>query len=754
MPPDQRPWPRSWLPAIGLPAIGLPAIGLLAIGLLGAPLAYAQAPDPHWPHVYEGPEGGITVYEPQVISWPDHATLTARAAVAVTQKGSDKPILGTVEVSLATHTDDATRIVTLSDPKLVSSRFASLDTQQAAAMEARLRQALPEMQTKAIPLDTVLLGLKQASAQQEVKLNNDPPVIFHSEKPASLLLFDGPPVLVPIPNSPLKLAVNANWNVVVDGADGAWYLLNDGAWYKAADHAGPYQPVATVPAAFSALPKQASFADIARNVPGRPKPADLTPVMFVSDKPAELIVTIGAPVFMAIAGTSLQRAANSNATLIRDADGTLYFLSAGRWFAAPGLDGPWHFATPDLPPDFALLPPGGPTAAAVVAVPGTAEAQQAVLRAQVPQQATIRREAVKFTAMYAGKPEFRPIGGTGVSYATNTAQAILEVGGKYYACQNAVWFVASSPTGPWVAADAVPPAIYSIPPSSPAFPVTAVKIYTVTPATITYGYTAGYMLGFVSAGALVYGTGYYYPPVVVPGPMPVYYPYPATYAGGVAYNPATGVWARGGTAYHASTGAWARGGAVYGPYGGAGAFTASNPATGAHAQGSAHWNSGYGTGYASFANPATGRSGSTTQNANPYGRWGSSVVSGPNQTVHTESGRNANGTAGGFRSSTGAQGAAVHGVGGNNAAAVRGAGGDVYAGVDGNVYRHDANGWQSWNNGGWQTVQRNTAQATHGNQYGQLNQDRAARLGGAQAGGAQVGGIQRGGGQRNGGRFR
>src|SRR5258708_23662413 len=77
-------------------------------------------------------------------------------------------------------------------------------------------------------------------------------------------------------------------------------------------------------------------------------------------------------------------------------------------------------------------------------------------------------------------------------------------------------------------------------------------------------------MGFVTAGLLVYGTGYYYPPYVVPGRVPAYFPYPYSYAGSVWYNPATGAWARGGT--------------VYGPYGGAAtAGTAYNPATGAWA---------------------------------------------------------------------------------------------------------------------------------------------------------------------------
>ena len=52
--------------------------------------------------------------------------------------------------------------------------------------------------------------------------------------------------------------------------------------------------------------------------------------------------------------------------------------------------------------------------------------------------------------------------------------------------------------------------IYTIPPSSPMYNVTYVKVYGATPTAVTYGYTAGYTMAFVSAGVVVYGTGYYY----------------------------------------------------------------------------------------------------------------------------------------------------------------------------------------------------------------------------------------------------
>ncbi len=782
---------------------------LLSFMMLGAPLPLAAqqgAPAHSWPHVMVVQGAQVTVYQPQAISWPDHKTLTARAAIAITRPGDAKPILGTIDVSLATETDVPNGTVSLSDPHLVASHFPSLDTAQAAKLDAEIKAGLPQMQTKSVPLDAVLLSLKETPQAAEVAVNNDPPTIFYSGKPASLVVFDGEPVLAPVGHTGLSFAVNTNWSVFVD--HGTWYLLNNEVWLGAPAASGPYHAVSKLPAAFSAIPNDANFADVRKHIPARPSKAQV-PTIFVSTKPAEIIVTAGAPQFAPIAGTSLQYVKNTDNDLFFDpAHGRFYYLVSGRWFSAPGLDGPWAFATGDLPPDFALIPPKSERGRVLASVPGTAEAQLAVLQAQVPRQATLKKASAKMKVVYSGPPLFKPIPGTTISYAVNTGFEVIEVGSKYYACYQGAWFVAPSPTGPWVLAASVPAVIYTIPPSSPLYPVTYVKVYAATPTTVTYGYTAGYTMGFVSAGVLVYGTGYYYPPVVVPGPVPIFYPYPYSYAGNVWYNSTTSGWARGGTVYgpyggaatggtyyNPSTGAWARGGAVYGPYGGAGAWSAYNPTTGAYAHGSAAWGTNGGTAYASAYNPRTGISASTTQNANPYQRWGSSTISGPNQTVNTASGSNARGSAGAFQSSTGAAGAGYHGVNGNSGGVVRGAGGNVYAGRDGNVYQHSSSGWSQWNNGTWQSVQppansanRQTAAtnsnfgATHSTSasdasgfrqaqngtsprmnsasYQQLEQDRQARTFGAQrqfAGRFQGGaGSGRGGfgGGFGGGRFR
>ncbi len=710
-----------------------------------------------WPHTMTGPDGSVTVYQPQAITWTDHTSLTARAAVEITPNGAKAPIVGTLDLVVATTVDPAANLVRLADPRLTGSHFPTLDTGAATRMEARIRAALPGIQLKSVPLATVLMSLQHTQDAQPVAVNNDPPAIFYSARPASLVVFDGEPVLAPVGSGGLSFAVNTNWPVFRDGA--TWYLLNGTTWLAAPAHGGPYAPVSRLPASFNTIPNEPSFADVRKALPAK-APQGPVPVIFVSTKPAEIIVTDGAPKFVPVTGTALQQVTNASSDLYFDpTKGRFYFLTSGRWFSSSALDGPWVFATPDLPPDFALIDPQGPQGHTLASVPNTAQAQAAVLKAQIPQTGTLKRSAAKLTVVYAGgTPQFAPIPGTPIRYAVNTNVQVLEVNGRFYACFQGAWFVSESATGPWVLAESVPQVIYTIPPSSPMYPVTYVTVQAYDPATVTYAYTAGYMMGFVTAGVLAFGTGYYYPPYIYPGRVPGYFPYPYTYAGRVWYNSATGAWARGGAvygpygaarggaAYNPATGAWARGGAIYGPYGGAGAWSAYNPSTGSYARGAASWNAYGGTATATAYNAQTGRGITTTQNANMYQRWGSSTITTPTRTVDTASASGPRGSAGGFSSSTGAEGArydTARGQGG----AVKTQSGDVYAGRDGNVYKHGSDGWSTWNNGGWQPVQRPTTPQTTGTQrfqnrsagearatdrpdFQQLEQDRQARWAG------------------------
>ena len=153
-----------------------------------------------------------------------------------------------------------------------------------------------------------------------------------------------------------------------------------------------------------------------------------------------------------------------------------------------------------LPPDFAKIPTYSPKADVLVSVPGTPQAKEAVIANSIPQTATISRTAAKLNVSYYGAPDFQTIQGTSLTYAVNTATPVIYVpGNAYYAVQNGVWFTSAMPTGPWAVATTVPPAIYTIPPSSPMHYVTYVYVYGYTPSVVYVGYTPGYYGTVVSS---------------------------------------------------------------------------------------------------------------------------------------------------------------------------------------------------------------------------------------------------------------
>jgi hypothetical protein len=675
---------------------------------------------PSWPATVTNERGSAVVYQPQVISWPDQRTLNTRMALALTPLATKKQTMGTIEVAFRTNSDLATRTVTLSSPALKQVRFPGADPQQAQRFEEAIKTVLDAMGERRVPLDMILLSLNRSTqTPPDAGLKNDPPKIFYSSRPASLLVFDGEPVLAPVGNSTLQVAVNTNWDVFVDPATKRWYWLNNGAWLSAVDFKRAWSPVTQLPPAFSSLPADQNFAAVRKQIPGRRLSPGAMPTIFVSTVPAVIVVTTGTPKLVPIAGTSLRYVSNTDVNLFVDSTtGKYYFLTSGRWFAATNLDGPWTFATNDLPADFRRIPPTSPRGSVLVSVPGTPQAQEAVLQSMIPTEGTLERSTAKIEVVYSGgPPRFEPIVGTSMTYAVNTMYDVIRVDERYYVCYQGAWFVSASPTGAWILAESVPTVIYTIPPSSPLYRVTYVRVYETTPTTVTFGYTSGYTMGYVSAGVVVYGTGYYYPPYIWPAPIPIYYPYPYTFSGTTWYNPSTGAWARGGTvygpyggavsggtAYNPNTGAWAHGGAVYGPNGGAGAWSAYNPSTGGYAHGSASWGTNSGTANANWYNARSGITGSTNQNYNQYGSWGSSTFSGADKTVTTQHQTNAQGSAGSFKSSTGAEGAGVKGAGGNSAGVAKSASGNVYADANGNVYRHTSDGWSKWNDGSWNPV--------------------------------------------------
>ncbi len=207
-----------------------------------------------------------------------------------------------------------------------------------------------------------------------------------------------------------------------------------------------------------------------------------------------------------------------------------------------------------------------------------------------------------------------------------------------------------------------------------------------------------FIIGAAVGAAIAYGSGYYYPPYVYWGPgavYPIYRPWPATYGAGVVHNPWNGGYAAGRVASRSI-----RSGGIFGVvqpvdwkvraaqrarrgvYGGRTVAQAYNP-----------WTGGYGA---------------TSQAHNAYGQWGSSVATRNGNWVQTGHVTTANGVL--PLATEHRQGSMERLTPARMAAVIHGANNSVYAGNDGNVYRHDSSGgWSQYDNGSWNTVDTTAA---------------------------------------------
>jgi hypothetical protein len=621
--------------------------------------------------------------------------------------------------------------------KITEANFQSLSKEQTQEVIAEVEKAIPD-EDRLIALDRVLAYADKSRIipRNAEGIKADPPRIFFSKTAAVLVNIDGDPVWSPIRENDLKFAVNSNWDIFKHEPTKTFYLRNDAAWLKTSDlTGGQWEPAGKLPESFNKLPADDNWKDVKANLPG--KGAHPAPKVFLSTQPAELILLQGEPQYTKVEGTRLLWVSNTDSDVFRyGKNGPVYYLVAGRWFSATDFNGPWTFATTLLPEDFKHIPLEHPRSRVLVSVPGTEQAAEAVLLAQVPQTARVNKRELKAPEVaYQGSPEFKPIEGTSLERAVNTDKDIVKVGDLYYMCFQGVWFKGRSANGPWEVTGSVPGQIYEIPASSPSHNVTYVTVEDDTDDWVTYATVAGYTGMMVGWGVTVWGTGWYYPPYVGwGGYYPYYYPHYRTYGYGSWYNPHTGIY---GTA-----------GRIYGPYGGVGYGARYNPSTGTYARGAMAWGPYGARGAAQAWNPRTGAYGSTRQGSGVYGSWGSSYVQRGDDWASTRRFTN-NATGNTTRVTRTDDGGVISRRGPNGGGFVGRGGENVYAGRDGNVYRRDGSGnWDRWSNGSWNNVQRpgqggatlresfrqsgSRASQMDRSTFGNLERDRSARSEGAQ----------------------
>ena len=376
-----------------------------------------------------------------------------------------------------------------------------------------------------ISLDRFLAGLELVQKEKETTENfkNDPPKIQVVNYPAVLIFVDGDPMLQEIENSSLQYVANTPFLIVYDKKTKTYYLNGGQIWMEASDIMGSWKESKRVPSDVKKLTPTEEDAETFGDEDGR------LPKILVTKEPGELIVIDGAPNYKPIKGNDLLYVENTESDVLMDVRSQQHFIMiSGRWYASKSLfDGTWtYIPSEDLPEEFHKIPEDSEMGHLRVYIAGTEEAKEAVLEAQIPQTSAIKRDSEGPNVEYDGSPKFENAEGTSkkVEYAVNTASSVFMVQGKYYCCDEAVWYIANAPSGPWKVCDDVPDEIYTLPPDNPHYNVKYVYVYETTPQVVYVGYYPGYMGSYVYGPTLVYGTGWWYRPWVAASIMPVLLP--------------------------------------------------------------------------------------------------------------------------------------------------------------------------------------------------------------------------------------
>jgi len=488
-----------------------------------------------WPRQFNRGDSTFTIYPPQLDRWQGDR-LEGRAAVAVQSSGSDKPSFGVVTLTARTEADGAGLVLVR---ELTASRASfPAATDRAAAYLDAIRQSLAGM-TWSIPAERLRADVAIDLATQQARgepLRNDPPRIIYTQSPAILVPIDGQPVLREMVGLDLMRVLNTRALLLLEKSSGRYFLFVDGRWRDAPSLDGPWTDAEVRPAALEEAKEEAVENGQVDLLESDETTNGSHPAVIVSTTPAELVETEGPPQYAPIERTQLLYVTNSPDGLFLDLSTQQhYVLLAGRWFRTRSLTrGPWEYVPGTaLPADFAMIPASHPTEIVRAAVPGTPQAQEAVIANSVPQVATINRSAAELDVAYDGPPQFRPIEATSLEYAVNAPLPVIRVDWhNYYALDNGVWFFSESPEGPWAVATSVPAEIYTIPHSSPLHYVTYVRVYDATADDVYVGYTPGYVGSYVAPDStVVYGSGWYYRPWI----GSVYYCPPVTYGFGFSY---------------------------------------------------------------------------------------------------------------------------------------------------------------------------------------------------------------------------
>ncbi len=513
----------------------------------GAP-APAAAPAKPWFFPQESRAAGrrLVVQEPIVLAHdPGAGTVTLRLAIgAVDPLG--KTTWGSADATGTTRVDIDSRLVQVDGVVLTGSAFPALGEEDAKAMAAALPDALPKVLTLRLEIFTARPGAAPAKADTQ-GLSSLAPALHVRRTPAVLMQTDGEPVLLDVGEFPLKYLANSASDVFFDPKTDMWFLLLDGTWAQSKALAGPWIPLEVpLPSVLSQINITHPRGHVRRWVPGTsefkkagPVAPKALPEIIVADRPAELVLLAGDPMFTLVPRVKLMVVANTESDLFfHPRLGAYFLLVSGRWFTAEDISGTWkeHFGA--LPEEFAGIPRDHVRAHALWCVPGTPEAQEAVAHTLLETSVTLHKALALEVRYEANEIRTAPLEGSDAKVVTNTEDDVFLADGAYWCCARGVWFRSDDGRMAWKQAIAVPESLQRIPASSGPFHVNFCRAKGAAEEGNSYSVRDGYDGVFLANGAPVHGTGWWRRGLLRGGN---WYPSPRTYGESRWYDPISAV---------------------------------------------------------------------------------------------------------------------------------------------------------------------------------------------------------------------
>src|SRR5262245_14404695 len=285
----------------------------------------ATAADPTWPREMDTKMGVLTIYQPQPEKFENNV-LEARAALSLIPKGKSTPVFGVMWFKGNVDTDRDSGKALIRDLVVTNTRWPESDSLKEAQFSIFLTELMPKT---GVPITLERLKASLATADLEKKsvegLKHDPPKIVVVEEKSELLLYDGEPRTLKIPNTDYESVANAMLAVIKDKF-GNYYLYGGKIWYQAKDPKGPWSPIDKAPDEIVKL--------VPRDTSSTPKP-DPPPKIVTATQPTELIVFNGPPSWQPVGTGDLMYVSNTESKVLREVKtNKVFVLISGRWFGA------------------------------------------------------------------------------------------------------------------------------------------------------------------------------------------------------------------------------------------------------------------------------------------------------------------------------------------------------------------------------------------------------------------------------------